>query len=170
MSLAAAGTWRCRRAAAFLSGSPALPSWGERYLSAAGVAAGMFLRPCPPGWHCQAGLRFTRLSSFAAGSLQLICLAHLPLPGQVHSMLTKLAAGDPCRCRARPVWLLSSSHSLTTPPLPCRYTLITPLYSPEWGKWALVNRGWVPAQWRDDPGWRRSQEPQGWRWPSLLLD
>eukprot|EP00891_Asterochloris_glomerata_P006382 jgi/Astpho2/6382/e_gw1.00091.50.1_t len=44
------------------------------------------------------------------------------------------------------------------------YTLITPLYSPEWGKWALVNQGWVPAQWRDDPSWRRSQEPRGECW------
>ena len=43
----------------------------------------------------------------------------------------------------------------------CRYTLITPLIGEEWGKGALIMRGWVPAAWRSDRDGRAPYEPQG---------
>lgn len=41
------------------------------------------------------------------------------------------------------------------------YTLVTPLMANEWGKGALVMRGWVPATWRSQPGLRESHQPAG---------
>jgi surfeit locus 1 family protein len=38
------------------------------------------------------------------------------------------------------------------------YVVITPLYSKQWQKFILVNRGWVPEGWRNSP---ESQEPKG---------
>ena len=44
---------------------------------------------------------------------------------------------------------------------PCRYVLITPLVASDWGRAALVNRGWVPKQWRTDPKFRLPHEEKG---------
>ena len=41
------------------------------------------------------------------------------------------------------------------------YVLITPLVSARWGKGVLVNRGWVPAEWRSDPALRAGGQPIG---------
>ncbi|KAK9787505.1 hypothetical protein WJX73_010878 [Symbiochloris irregularis] len=41
------------------------------------------------------------------------------------------------------------------------YSLVTPLLPDEWGRAALVMRGWVPAAWRTDPAMREGSEPQG---------
>ncbi|KAL3152716.1 hypothetical protein ABBQ38_012307 [Trebouxia sp. C0009 RCD-2024] len=38
------------------------------------------------------------------------------------------------------------------------YQLITPLYSSQWEKPVLVNRGWVPATWRSDAKFRQEWE------------
>ena len=51
----------------------------------------------------------------------------------------------------------------------CRYTLVTPLVGEEWGRPALVMRGWVPAAWRSDPAIRAPFQPTGKvQTPSLL--
>lgn len=41
------------------------------------------------------------------------------------------------------------------------HVLITPLFSERWGKAVLVNRGWVPVEWRSDPAMRAAGQPQG---------
>ena len=41
------------------------------------------------------------------------------------------------------------------------HVLITPLFSERWGKAVLVNRGWVPVEWRTDPAMRSTGQPQG---------
>lgn len=42
-----------------------------------------------------------------------------------------------------------------------RYQLITPLYSQQFEKPVLVNRGWVPATWRSDAEIRQQWESKG---------
>ncbi|KAK9832527.1 hypothetical protein WJX81_006045 [Elliptochloris bilobata] len=41
------------------------------------------------------------------------------------------------------------------------YVLITPLVTEGWERAVLVNRGWVPAAWRDDAALRSHGEPSG---------
>ena len=43
----------------------------------------------------------------------------------------------------------------------CRYVLVTPLVNREWGQAVLVNRGWVPAEWKLDAQLRASGCPAG---------
>ena len=43
----------------------------------------------------------------------------------------------------------------------CRYVLVTPLVNREWGQAVLVNRGWVPAEWKSDAQLRASGCPAG---------
>ncbi len=49
-----------------------------------------------------------------------------------------------------------------------RYVLITPLVSEGWDRAVLVNRGWVPAAWRDDAAVRAQGEPSGQARPHIL--
>lgn len=41
------------------------------------------------------------------------------------------------------------------------YTLVTPMVNSEWNKGVLVNRGWVPAEWRSNPKMRSLGCPTG---------
>ena len=43
----------------------------------------------------------------------------------------------------------------------CRYVLVTPLVNREWGQAVLVNRGWVPAEWKSDAQLQASGCPAG---------
>ena len=45
--------------------------------------------------------------------------------------------------------------------------LITPLVAEGWERAVLVNRGWVPAAWRDDAALRSHGEPSGQACPHL---
>lgn len=56
-----------------------------------------------------------------------------------------------------PVGRLSCSNNAVS----CRYVLITPLVNREWGHAVLVNRGWVPAEWKTDAQLRASGCPMG---------
>ena len=54
---------------------------------------------------------------------------------------------------------------LPAPPLQ-GFLLMTPLHQPGTGRAVLVNRGWVPAAWREDGEMRAEGEPAGKvRWP-----
>ena len=41
------------------------------------------------------------------------------------------------------------------------HLLVTPLHSERWGKAVLVNRGWVPVEWRSDQTMRSTGQPSG---------
>jgi surfeit locus 1 family protein len=41
------------------------------------------------------------------------------------------------------------------------HILVTPLHSKRWGKAVLVNRGWVPVEWRSDAAMRSAGQPSG---------
>ena len=43
----------------------------------------------------------------------------------------------------------------------CRYTLVTPLVNKEWNRGVLINRGWVPAEWRSNSKLRSVGCPTG---------
>ena len=43
----------------------------------------------------------------------------------------------------------------------CRYLLVTPMVSEQWGTAALIIRGWVPDTWRSDPAAREPYQPAG---------
>ncbi len=41
------------------------------------------------------------------------------------------------------------------------YLAVTPLYNPELHRTVLVNRGWVPASWRESEEQRELGQPKG---------